>query len=174
MKGGALVFFAKAQPSRFLAAGVFGSVRAGSHMLTEERQELLGTTALVTLQVTNHDEFARRLASGQFEIGQPIAIVGQPGQLGKQRDAQSGGDELFQGGDLGAPEADAGLKLLVAEKDPNLGRQRAGIAKRNERLIRQILDADFRTRCDRVLSADDQQQWLDEQGFNRKSVLLHW
>src|SRR5687767_7594404 len=132
-------------------------------MVAQQREELFGATALVALQVSDHDQVARRSAARKSQVRQRVAIVSLTCELRKQRDAETQRDELFQRGHLRASHADARLEIMVAKERANLRGQRARVAERNEALFRQILDVDLLAARKWMVPAHHQHDRLAEQ-----------
>src|SRR5687768_12160012 len=117
MKGGEFIVLAKAQPSRRLSRGLN---LTATDMLAEQRQELLRTAALIALQVADNHQLTCWFAPSQPKIGEGVAVVRQPRELGQQGDTHSHPDELLQGGDLSTAIPDSRLKLLVTKESADL------------------------------------------------------
>jgi hypothetical protein len=114
MGGAGSGVFGKAQPCVDGAGRASGRERKLGGALAKEGQELLGPAALVTLLVADDGELAGGRTAGEGDVNEAFLISGVAGDLGQNRNADPERNEGFHGGDLGAPEADAGLKVVIA------------------------------------------------------------
>ena len=149
------------------------AVRFKRQTLCITRDELLGAQTLVTLRVADDADVARGRAVGERLDDDRRAVLGVEGDLRHDRDAHAEGDQGFDGGNLGAAEADLGLKVVVAEETLHLVRQAAAAAEEHEGFLRQIVERDVVFHRERVRLADDEQKRLGEERLHREARVFH-
>ncbi len=140
--------------------------------LAEEREKLFSAPALVALEMADDGELACGRTAGEGDVDE-IGFIGRIARnLGQDGDADAECDEGLHGGDLGAPEPHARLKVMVAAESLDLTRERAGGAEDDECLAREIGSLQARLPSQRMVLGHDKEKRFGEERHDGEPDVL--